>query len=656
MADSVQPIPGVTPAQLSAQPPLSVPPKGVVLAPPQPLVPPKPQTTQPLPSSGVVAQTPPIQQKVLIQSTTSVQQSLPPSMQGSLPKPAESSPPLRVAQVPQAQPQQLRPQQPLLQIKPIAQLAPTPVKPVVMGQPQGNTLASSVPSMPPISPTSPALPRPAVSPMPVMPPLTQKPQPMPIPTPTSGVGQSPPKPPQKEQPLMKPANASDIKQSPFRFLPLVVGILAILGIVWFIVSKLFGGGTPAQTATKTTGTQKAQEQQVKQTTLTYWGLWEPSPVMDQALKDFQSQNQGVVVEYVQQSPKEYRERLQDALKKGQGPDVFRFHATWAPVLKNSLAVMPSSVMTAIDYEKTFYPVVSKQLKTTDGYIGIPLMYDGLGLYYNTSIFQTANLTPPTQWADVENAAKALTVRSKDKKIERAGIALGTTTNVDNFSDILALLIVQNGGDPAKPSSKLVVESVKYYTNFYKALRVWDETLPNSTYAFATEKVAMMIAPSWRAFEVKAINPNIQFKIAPIPQLQGTSVAWATYWAEGVSKSSKQQDLAWKLLKYMSSKEVLQKLHDSAVTKSPRLFGEIYPRTDMASLLVNDPYAGAYLSDAPKATSWFMSSRTFDNGINDKIIKYYEDAVNGANTSQTSLDELLKTTELGVQQVLQTAQQ
>lgn len=491
--------------------------------------------------------------------------------------------------------------------------------------------------------------------MPVMPPLTQKPQPTPMPTPTSGAGQ-PPKPPQKEQPLMKPANASDIKQSPFRFLPLVVGILAILGIVWFIVSKLFGGGTPAQTTTKTTGTQKAQEQPVKQTTLTYWGLWEPSPVMDQVLKDFQSQNPGVVVEYVQQSSKEYRERLQDALKKGQGPDVFRFHATWAPVLKNSLAIMPSSVMTAIDYEKTFYPVVSKQLKTTEGYVGIPLMYDGLGLYYNTSIFQTANLTPPTQWADVENAAKALTVRSKDKKIERAGIALGTTTNIDNFSDILALLILQNGGDPAKPSSKLVLESVKYYTNFYKALRVWDETLPNSTYAFATEKVAMMIAPSWRAFEVKAINPNVQFKIAPVPQLQGTSVAWATYWVEGVSKSSKQQDLGWKLLKYMSSKEILQKLHDSAVTKSPRLFGEIYPRTDMASLLVNDPYAGAYLSDAPKATSWFMASRTFDNGINDKIIKYYEDAVNGANTSQTSLEELLKTTDLGVQQVLQTAQQ
>jgi ABC-type glycerol-3-phosphate transport system substrate-binding protein len=33
-------------------------------------------------------------------------------------------------------------------------------------------------------------------------------------------------------------------------------------------------------------------------------------------------------------------------------------------------------------------------------------------------------------------------------------------------------------------------------------KVWNEyAYPTSTYAFATEKVAMMIAPSWRAHEV-----------------------------------------------------------------------------------------------------------------------------------------------------------
>ena len=429
-------------------------------------------------------------------------------------------------------------------------------------------------------------------------------------------------PPPKEQPGFKPATPNDVKQSPFRFLPLVLGVLLLVGGLWFVISRFLSGMSSPKTAQNTT--QNAPTP-VKQTTLTYWGLWEASPVLDQVIKDFQTQNAGVIINYIQQSPQEYRERLQDALQKGQsstapnsiqiGPDVFRYHATWVPMLKNQLSALPSSVMSSTEFNQTFYPVAVKQLTTPNGIVGIPLMYEGLGLYYNKQIFQTANVLPPTQWSDLEIVAKALTIRSKDKKISRAGVALGLTSNVDNFSDILGLLILQNGGDPSRPSSKLVVDTVKYYTNFNRVLGVWDETLPNSTYAFATEKVAMMIAPSWRAFAVKAINPNLQFSIAPVPQLQGTNVTWASYWVEGVSKTSNQQEMSWKFLN--TSSKNLQKLYNDAASKTPRYLGNISTcrwralllQTHMLALLWNDR----------QASSWWMSSRTFDNGINDRLL-------------------------------------
>ena len=190
--------------------------------------------------------------------------------------------------------------------------------------------------------------------------------------------------------------------------------------MWFVIARIFGGSSTSSTTARksSTGAQSSTATPTKQTTLTYWGLWESSPVMDQVLKDFSAANPGVMINYVQQSPKDYRERLADALKKGTGPDVFRYHATWVPMLKSGLSTIPTSVMSADEYTKTFYPVVSKQLKTTDGFVGIPLMYDGLALYYNKQIFTTANLPAPTSWAEVESAARALTVRSKDKKIER----------------------------------------------------------------------------------------------------------------------------------------------------------------------------------------------------------------------------------------------
>src|SRR3989344_4004677 len=456
------------------------------------------------------------------------------------------------------------------------------------------------------------------------------------------------------------ADPSHIQKSPFRFLPFILGGLVVFGIIFFIVSRVIGGlkqNGPSLSTTPPAGSDTQTGGGVarpggSQKTIPYGGLWEPSAAMTDVLSEYQKQN-NVVVQYQQQSPKDYRERLQDALKKGQGPDVFRFHATWTPMLRTSLAVLPSSLMSRQDFEKTFYPVAAKDLETPDGVVGIPLMYDGLGLYYNKTLFQTAGKTPPTTWADLETIAKDLTVRNTTtKKIDRAGIALGTTTNVDNFSDILALLLFQNNADPANPSTQLASDAIKYYTNFYRALKVWDETLPNSTYAFATEKSAMMFAPSWRAFEVKAINPNLDFGIAPVPQLPGTNVAFASYWAEGVSKTSKNTDLAWKLLVYMSSKDVMQKLHNASAQNTPRLFGEIYSRVDMKDLIASDPYMGAYIQDAPKAQSWYLSSRTFDNGIDDQTIKYYENVINSVNSGDKTLQEALVTADKGVKQVLQ----
>jgi len=40
--------------------------------------------------------------------------------------------------------------------------------------------------------------------------------------------------------------------------------------------------------------------------------------------------------------------------------------------------------------------------------------------------------------------------------------------------------------------------------------------------------------------------------------------------------------------------------------------------------------GAYIQQAPRARSWYLASRTFDNGINDRMIKAIEDAVNQVN--------------------------
>jgi len=431
------------------------------------------------------------------------------------------------------------------------------------------------------------------------------------------------------------------KSSIFKYLIPVLGILAFIAILYFVVTRLvlpyFSQGTDLPgTSKKKTSTEEAS--------LTYWGLWEPESIMNQIITDYQQSHPNVSINYTKQSPKDYRERLQSALVGGSGPDIFRLHNTWVPMLKNELEPAPSGT---IDLSG-FYSVASEDLKIGQKIYGVPLEFDGLALFYNPQILQQAGKSVPTTWEELRNIAAELTVKDATGKIQTAGVALGTTNNVDNFSDILGLMILQNGGDPGSPTSQLVQDAVQFYTIFTTADKVWNETLPSSTYAFATEKVAMFFAPSWRAFQIKEINPDLEFATVPVPQLPGPDVSWATYWVEGVAKRSENTDAAWEFLKYLSSKETVTKLYTAQ--GNLRLFGEPYALKELSPSLESDSYVGAFVKQGPYAKSWYLCSRTFDNGLNDRIIKYYEDAVNDIINGK-DIQTALSTTSSGVSQIL-----
>jgi multiple sugar transport system substrate-binding protein len=544
--------------------------------------------------------------------------------------------------------------------QPIKPVAPTPTQlkpPLPMPSPLApkptplSTASSSIPS--PLSTgTNPPLPKPPVNAMP---------SPLKPPAPgtsglTSPTAQSTPAAQTKnagEAPHIDKPGASGNKpvfaqaqKLPLKLILMIVGGVAVLGLIILLISSIFGKkkATPISNDSNTPAQSTAL---VKQTTLTYWGLWEPKDVMTGVLKDFETANPGILVNYVKQSPQDYRERLQTAIASGQGPDLFRFHASWTPMLKSELSPIPSSVMSTSDFQKNFFPVATQQLQLNGQYLGIPIMYDGLVLYYNEEIFRTANVQPPTTWADLRDLAVKLTVKSSTG-IERGGLAIGNASNVEHYSDIIGLLMYQNGADPKQPTSKNAVDALSFYTNFAKVNPVWSDKLPSSTTAFARGEAAMMFAPSWRAHDVVALNPDLKFGMVGVPKLADKNVTWATYWAEGVNAQSKNKDASWLLIKYLSSPEVMQKLYSQQ--SQVRAFGEPYSRVDLAKNLATDKYLGGLFTDAPNAQSWYLCSFTHDNGLNDKMIKYYQDAVNAVLAGK-SADEAMVTVDQGTRQLL-----
>lgn len=448
-----------------------------------------------------------------------------------------------------------------------------------------------------------------------------------------------------QPPPPTPAGGTVAITTPRRKFPIKI-ILSVLVLLVIIVLGYLGFKFLKERAPVTPLTQNK---------ITWWGLWEDPNIVTPLIDEYQAENPNVKIEYVRQSSQDYRERLESSLSKGEGPDIFFFHNSWAPMFKDKLDKIPAGVMSAGEFAQTFYPVIASDVTSGTGLLGIPLGYDALTLYINQDIFDAAGKTPPETWDELRKTAKELTIKDSEGVITQAGVALGITQNVDHWPEILALMMIQNGANLAKPTGELAEKALEFYTIFSKEDNVWDETLPTSTIAFAAGKVAMVFGPSWRALEIKEQNPNLRFKAVAPPHLpkedpNEPDIAYATYWIQGVWTRSGQKDAAWNFLKFMSRKETLEKLYTNA--SKVRLFGEPYPRADMADLLSSHPLVGAIIAQAPNATSWYLAARTFDGptGINSQINKYYEDAVNAVNDGVDSA-KALETTAKGVAQIL-----
>ena len=135
----------------------------------------------------------------------------------------------------------------------------------------------------------------------------------------------------------------------------------------------------------------------------------------------------------------------------------------------------------------------------------------------------------------------------------------------------------------------------------------------------------------------------------VPQLSSQrETNWATFWGEAVSKYSKNSEEAWKFVKFLTSAEAQKLLYAEA--SKVRLFGEPYSQISLSAEIANAPVVGAFVTQGPKYKFWYLSSNTFDAGINDEMIKYFEDGIN-AILGGTDPQVALQTVDKGVKQVL-----
>lgn len=367
----------------------------------------------------------------------------------------------------------------------------------------------------------------------------------------------------------------------------------------------------------------------KNVTLTYWGVKEDGVVLEPVIREFESKNPNINIQYSKQDPKDYREKLSTRIKTGNGPDIFKFHNTWFPMLRDDLLPLSQETIDRNKFNESFYGTAQKDLIKNGAIYGIPTETDTLALYVNTSLFSEATATPPATWQDFIDTSEKLTKRDESGRITVGGAAIGTYDNVNHAPDIISLLFLQNGVDIENISDfpEKISDAMRFYTTFALTENaVWDTTLDPSLSAFSQGKLAMYFGYYWDYFEIKEQNSNTEFEIYPVPQLLVDSRKnIASYWAEGVSSQSKNQKEALRFIQFLAEEETQRKIYQEqqkvrGLGQPPGHRGVAVDLQNTQSLVFTDQSLTA-------ASSPFVDG-TFDNGLNEESNLLLRDMVIG----------------------------
>ncbi|MFA6423063.1 MAG: hypothetical protein WCW17_01270 [Patescibacteria group bacterium] len=337
---------------------------------------------------------------------------------------------------------------------------------------------------------------------------------------------------------------------------------------------------------------------------------------------FKESNSSATINYKEVPFEDYELNTLNTLAAQTGPDIWTIRNDWVSKHYDKLLPIPDSFFkvdkndksTAVDYFKAnFGENVANDVIVNNKVYGIPLAMDTMVIYYNSKLINEAidayntvadeNKTEgidgiPQTWDSFLNFVPYATKRD-GSNITQAGIAMGTANNVNRATDILYLLMLQNGAQMVSPdnltatfnldtktsaggSANPGLSALDFYTSFSNSSKPnysWNSSMPDSIQAFVDGKVAMIFGYGYMANTIKQLAPDLNYKTAKVPQISKTAepVNFASYWVETVTKSSKGSSLVFQFLKSYANKNTSA---DYATLKnSSNAYMQNYDKTD-----------------------------------------------------------------------------
>jgi len=430
---------------------------------------------------------------------------------------------------------------------------------------------------------------------------------------------------------------------------IILGIIALVIIIPVVLAFVFRNDTKVP----------------KAVTLNYWIVEDSQEDYEDIVRAFRGYHPYVKINFRKLKLEEYEDALIQGWARDQGPDIFTLPSNWLKKYQEFIFPMPEQIKTAY-YEKKkvlfrdtteikyytkssptlqeinndYVDIVYNDIVLTDNknrsrVYGLPYSIDTLALYYNKDLLNNAYIAQPAKtWNELVQQSSKLSLYDDKNNILQSCIALGLSSNIEHYYEILSLLMMQNGVnmlsadgqevrfDSTTESISLGAKALDFYTSFTninKETYSWNKSQPESLDNFISGKSAYYIGTLADKQKIEAA-PNLSYGLSEMFHINSSGtdrvlnqagnpvkVNFGKYWVHTVSNKTQAPQEAWDLVQFIAR----EKRNRQYIEKT----GKVSPLKKILNEQINDQGLSVWAQQALTAKNWY-------SGLNAPATKNY----------------------------------
>lgn len=395
--------------------------------------------------------------------------------------------------------------------------------------------------------------------------------------------------------------------------------------------------------------------------ITIWGTLDAT-IFRNALAQAAPYLTNIEVSYIEYDADVFENTFINALASGEGPDLVVLEGQDVIAQRDRIIPWEYEVFPQSIFIENF--VDSAQIfLLNNGTYAFPILIDPLILYANNDLLASSFfVNPPSTWNEVLSYTPQLVEKTDAGSIIRAGIALGTSSNVLHAVDIFSALVLQSGNpivqrlpqtndfDPEfqailrspglQGQQAPAINSLIFYNSFAdntQAHYSWNPSLDLDRDAFVAGDTALYIGYASEYTDIIKRNPNLNFKVSILPQIQdsATKTTFAHVYGLGVVRTSQKVVLA---------QNVANILGTTASESFSDVFGLPSPRRDVLSKTKSQDVFQIFNNSAIIAKTWF-------NPLPSQVNPLVHQAIIDMNTQREQPQQIINTLEDRINDIL-----